>query len=531
MNTKLHKNIGFTWYQNEHVSVKGYFYVGAIFYEKESALHYLTTIKEYENFKKLLNSINGVFTFVISNKEQTFIASDITRAFPLFYTTQNKELFFSDDILHLKNSFSINAFDCLSEIELKATNHTHGKKTLLKNVYQLQASECLVVKNNTIMESDFFFSYAINKESSAPYAKLKNDAICVFENTFKRLLKSLNNKPVVLPLSGGFDSRLIAIMFKKYDYNNVVCYTYGRKDSPEIKNSKATAKQLGFTWHFIEYTEALISNYSQSEEFKAYAHFAGKFSSMPYLQEYFAVKYLKEHKLIARNSVFIPGYAGDMLGGSQFLKVIPEDLKHAQIADLILTKKFANYSFSKTEKQTTKKDLEKRLFLFDENYLEKIPTSVFEDYDLKEKIAKFIFNSASFYTFFGFEHRFPYWDQDMLNFFKKVPVRYKKMKILFDDVLINTYFKPYKVYFESELQPSKKQIYTQKIKDSIKPILPTRIKQNLLQKKDWMNYKSITTQLLQSMRKNKLQTQTSSNSYNEIIARWYFYFSKNNIKK
>ncbi|WP_218598435.1 asparagine synthetase B family protein [Polaribacter sp. NJDZ03] len=530
MEITLKHNLGFSWYKNNTVSIKGYFYINDTFYEKEKALNLLSKITTTDKFKEVLNTINGVFTIIIKNKENIFIASDVTRTFPLFYTLQNKKLFLSDDIHYLKDTFNINDFDTTSEIDFKAANHTQGKKTLLKNVYQVQASEFLIVEKNHIVESDFFYSYAIEKESSDSYAILKNKAINAFENTFKRFIRSLNNRTAIIPLSGGFDSRLIAVMLKKHNYKNVICYTYGRKDSFEIKNSKKTAEVLGFKWLFIEYDSQIINNYLETNEFKEYAHFAGKLSSMPYLQEYFAVKHLKDNKVIPKNAIFIPGYAGDFLGGSQFLKVIPEKLEHNKIVDLIISKKYSNFKLTISNKKRIKKEVEKTLLDFDTNYLKKIPSSVFEDFDLKEKIAKYIFNSANFYTYFGFEHRFPFWDKELLDFFKKVPVKHKIMKTLYDDVLINEYFKSYNVHFEQELQPSEKNIYAQKIKNQIKPFLPTYIKQYLIQKNDWMNYKPITNQMFIVMDSNKLSVHKSSKNYNEIITQWYIYYSKNKIK-
>ena len=104
------------------------------------------------------------------------------------------------------------------------------------------------------------------------------------------------------------------------------------------------------------------------------------------------------------------------------------------------------------------------------------------------------------------------------------------MKTLYDDVLINEYFKSHNVHFEQELQPSEKNIYTQKIKNQIKPFLPTFIKQHLIQKNDWMNYKPITNQMLIALDSNKLSVRKSSKNYNEIITQWYIYYSKNKIK-
>jgi asparagine synthase (glutamine-hydrolysing) len=529
MNITLKNNSSFKWFKNDTLFFKGYFYVDTIFYEKENALNFLHKRETKVAFFKTINQLNGVYTIIVSFENTTFIITDTTRAFPLFYTSFKDQLYVSDDITHLKKSLPLYEFDALSEIELKSSLHTYGKRTLLKNVYQVQSDECLCIENNTIINNHFLFSYAIKTENSLTYKKLTTKAITVFDNSFKRLVTSLQNRTAVIPLSAGFDSRLIATQLKKLNYKNVICYTYGKKDSFEIENSKKVAKTLGFKWYFIEYTKDLIADFINQEEFKNYAHFAGKLSSTPNMQEFFAVKYLKENKLIPEDSIFIPGYAGDLLGGSQFLKVIPKNLKSSEIVDLIIKEKLNNGTLTKLNKKSIRKELENSLFNFDKNYLEKVPSSVFEDFDLKEKIAKYIFNSANFYTYFGFEHRFPFWDKETLHFFKSVPVKYKTMKTLFDDVLINHYFKTENVYFENEMQPSEQEVFTQKIKNKIKPIIPTFIKQKLLKKNDWNNYETITNKMLVSLEKNDIKHDFKSESYNDIIAQWYLYFSKNKI--
>ncbi|MGB0880549.1 MAG: DUF7411 family protein [Polaribacter sp.] len=527
----LNNNKGFYWHKNDTVFVKGSFFdTENRFYENENALSFLNKIKTKEDFINTIKELNGSFSIILKIKDVVCVASDTTRCFPIFYTFQNDELFISDDIVFLKNKFNIQCFDELATLELKASLHTHGKKTLLKNVFQIQSSEYVIFEKNKTIENDFFFSYAINQSSKSSYNFLKKEAVITFENVFKRFIKSLDNKTVVVPLSGGFDSRFIAVMLKKYHYKNVVCYTYGRKDSFEIENSKKTAETLGYQWHFIEYNAEIIENYLQTSEFKKYAHFAGKFSSTPNLQEYFAVKYLKENYLIPEDAIFVPGYAGDLLGGSQFIKIIPKNLKTKELIDLILRSKFSNYKLSYSEINSLKKEIANTLFYIDKNYHQKIPYSVFENYDISEKIAKYIFNSASFYTFFDYQHRFPFWDKDLLEFFKKIPPKFKKMKMLFDDVLVEHYFKPYNIYFENELSSSKKSIYLQKIKDVIKSFFPIFIKQKILQKNDWNNYKPITQQMITSLNKNTLKVKKKSKNYNEIIAQWYLYFSKEMIK-
>ncbi len=523
----LKNNNAFKWHISEKISFKGYFYIDDFFYEKENALNFFKSIEKQSDVEETITSLNGVFTIIISLGDTTFIYSDITRSFPIFYTLQNNQLFLSDDIYYLKSKFNINDYDSTSEIELKASNHTYGKKTLLKNVYQIQASEYVEIKNESFVKSCFKYSYSIQKEKKSDYKTFTKSAYISFENSFKRLIKSLQNRTVVIPLSGGFDSRLITTILKKYNYKNIVCYTYGRKDSFEIENSKKTANTFGFQWYFIEYNEALIDGFLETNDFKKYVQFAGKLSSMPNLQEYFAVKYLKEHHLIPDNAIFIPGYAGDILGGSEYLINIPTNIDYKQLPDVILEKKMANHIFNNKEKKHVLEIIEKNFFLFDENYKQKIPETVLDDFNIKERIAKFIFNSANFYTFFGYEFRFPFWDMELLNFFREIPIKQKQSKHLFDDVLINKYFKPFNVFFETELQPKPQKLWLQKIKKEVKPFLPTFIKEKKIEKISWTNYKIMVQKMLFFLKSKNEKVKRTYNNYNEIITQWYIFISKN----
>lgn len=528
-NIYLKFNLGFKWYSSKSIAVKGYFYVDDVFYEKEEALKYLDKNLTHNNRKDIFERLNGVFTILISEGDHLEMVCDVTRLFPLFYAIKYDVLFVSDDIQLLKSKIKTNQFDKLSKLEFKVSNHTHSNKTLLKNIFQLEASKYLIFNKTNILNNQFLFHYSIKKESSNSFKKLKSEAIQTIESTFLRFLKSINNKTILLPLSGGFDSRLLAVFLKKHNYKNVICFTYGRKQNFEVENSKKTAKQLGYKWFFIEYSTELIANFLETNEFLEYAHFAGKYSSMPYLQEYFAVKYLKEELNVPNDSIVVPGFAGDFLGGSEYNKV-STNLKTEKIADAILNIKLNNFKVSKSEKSKLKEVMENNVRKIDNRYETKIPSTVFEDYVLKERIAKYIFNSASYYLYFGFEVRFPYWDLELLNFFKELPIQYKKMKKFYDDVLTSEYFEKHKVNFENEIQPKSSDLVKQRIKDKIKPLLTDSLKAKILKKHDWNNYEPITKQMLLQIKQNGLNVNRSYKDYNEIISQWYIYFCENKLQ-
>lgn len=528
----LNSNKGFSWFSNEVISVKGCFFDEENnYYEKEKLISFFINVKSEKQFINKIKNINGIFTVLIKLKNQILIATDTTRKFPLFYTFKNERLFISDDILYLKNKFTINIINSQSEIEFKTTGYTLGNKTLFNTIFQIQANEYLIFEKNKIKNKGFFLSYITNTTFGLTYSSLEKKAIEAINNSFQRFIFSLNDRTVVLPLSGGYDSRLIATMLKKYNYKNVICFTYGKQDSFEIENSKKTAEILNYKWIFVEYSKKIIENYITSKTFKEYAHYTGKYSSIPFLQEYFAVKYLKENNLIPKNSIFTPGYLIDFLSGSQIIKTYPEDLKIKEIPKLIVKKKLLYTNTSNKNIDKIEKTVNGLLYDFDTNYKLKYPHSVLENYYLKEKTTKLIFNAANTYSFFDYECRFPFCDRELISFFKDVPVKFKKKKLLYDNVLKKHYFKKYNLNFYRELQPSLYNLYIQTIKNKIKPFLPYFITKKFLIKNDWLNSELITKQMATSIKKNNLPIHTKIRTYNELNIQWYLYFCKGLIKK
>ena len=96
-------------------------------------------------------------------------------------------------------------------------------------------------------------------------------------------------------------------------------------------------------------------------------------------------------------------------------------------------------------------------------------------------------------------------------------------------MLINHYFKPFNIYFEKELVPDKKKLTIQKIKDTVKPLLPRQLKNKILEKHDWNNYKLLTDKMSLEMTEKGLKKKKSIKEYNEIIAQWYLHFCKEKL--
>ena len=128
--------------------------------------------------------------------------------------------------------------------ELSYTNYVTGYNTLFKKYFSVRStSSCKNKQKNYNITRDKYFEYKYDFTS-------KNDDVLISEldeiynNATKKMIKYLNGRQAVIPLSGGNDSRLIAYYLTKNNYKNVVAYTYGSKENSEIEISRRVAEFL-----------------------------------------------------------------------------------------------------------------------------------------------------------------------------------------------------------------------------------------------------------------------------------------------
>ena len=522
------KNNGFKWHtNNKGIYFKGFFYDDQNKkIEAKNAIDFLITINTKQEFKKTCTSLNGMFTIVIIKNGHCFVTSDSTRVFPVFYKKNKDSFVLSDDINFIIPKEEVK-YDLVAEREFKSFGCCLGNKTLVKDVYQIQSSEYIIFSEDRIIKKGFIFSSATAKYENKEYNYLKKTLFSNFKNSFERLINSLDGKTVVLPLSGGFDSRLIACFLKYYNYNNVICYTYGRKGNIDMEMSKKVANKLNFKWHFVEYTDELIDGFLKTSLFKSYCKSGFHHSSMLFLQEYFAVKYLKENNLIPDDAVFIPGHDGGALAGGYLVKLIPEKITNNQIIAKDIYRKFFD------KKDNTEKScvavINRNLAEFNTNFLNLKPYSVYEDFIFKEISTKVIFNSANVYDFFGYQYRLPFWDKELLSSFKLLEPKLKINKKIYVDI-VSGFFKNFDLNFETEIQPLLLTVKIQNIKNALKPFLPYAVTKKKLLKNDWLNAEKIVHDLEESLKQNNLEYNEKIRFHNDINKEWYLYYCKNQIE-
>lgn len=433
------KNGIYPWYNNERVSFKGYFLYNGIFYSGNLATNKIFNLVKTNGFDKTLEVLNGFFSIIYRNDDSIFFANDRLRAFPLFYARINDEISISDDVEELIKNIEISCnlkYNSEAINEFKSTSlFTTGDKTLIESIYQVEAGQ--KVRYNLYdgtLTKKFYFRYnhdnLVSNLEKKNIEALKNEfKIVYFEQVGRDLVESLNGKYAIVPLSGGADSRMIISMLKKFNYQNVICYTYGDSKSKEVKISQKVARDNNYEWHLVEYNNEIWRVLKENSIYDNYLKYSGKYTSCPHIQDLYAIYYLKNKGIIPNNSVFIPGHSGDMVAGSHITKDFIESnsISQSKLMDLIIKKHYLYIENNKVSKKLVEGYIQKNLI--NKNvYSSEEAVNEYEYFNMIERQAKFICNSVRAYEFFGFEWRMPLWDNRVISFWSHVPVdlRYQR---------------------------------------------------------------------------------------------------------
>jgi asparagine synthase (glutamine-hydrolysing) len=517
----LQNNKGFTWFNEGPLHVKGYvFDRRGTYYSGADLLTYFSDLANYTDFAERVTYANGLFSVIFNDGSSCYAACDPFRNFPLYYTRRQGNWEISDDPFSLITGAS-KAINSLSYLEFLAAGYVTGCDTLIEGIRQVQAGESIHFKADDLFRF-FYSSYRNNMYREDEYQVLREEGLQVIHHAFARFVKGLQGRTLVLPLSGGYDSRLIAVMLKRMEYPNVVCLTYGRAGNSEAVLSKKVAEQLGFPWIFVEYTPELINSFTETEDFKAFATYSGGLTSMFYLQEFFAIRELASKQMVPADSIFAPGLLGDFLAGGLLNKTGNLNMEESidQTGQRIYDFKYIYKKPPESRKGLVINKIERTL-LSGFRRRSDFSYSLQEDWEMKERYGKFIINSANTYTFFGYEFRLPFADRELVNFFRSLPLHAKVNKYLYDDVLISEFFDPFKLNFPEELQASPEEIRRNILKRQVKKYLPEFVKRPFTPKSDKLFYREITDILRNDLLHKGIKIRVQGNSYNSLIIQWY----------
>lgn len=517
MNKKINNNwkIQLTsskWYTSERVSVCGYAYDSNNTLLENATLCTYFDVDDIATFQSRLQHCNGLFAVVCHSEQFCAAATDASRIYPLYYRKSIKgDITISDNPILLLQKGDILQQDALMEYHV--AGYPLDGKTLVQNILQIKSGSYL----NHIGEQTSYYSYiAYLNEIQHP---TDNEMQTLLNNVFSRVCNSLRGRQVVVPLSGGNDSRLILCMLRRMGYENVICYTVGRPNNKEEIIAQKVAKQLGYPWYMIDTTKQEILDYVDldNNEFQHYYHHIGGLGNFMWLFEYVAIKWMRNRKLLKDNAVFMPGHSADFNAGSQLLKAsIGKNNNASYQARAIMFDHF-EYSYNRKVHQLIKRYFRSK----EKNGIAK--WSIFQHFVFKNKLPYNINNSARVYQFFDYDVRLPYWDKAFLETFRVMPFDCLYQCNYYTQFLRENIFKTMNVDFPTPY-PSTFYFHVMKLRKRIKWLLPTFLRNYLrtyTHQIDILGELLLSQSMFDELVKQKRYSAKSKFSANQIMMDWY----------
>jgi asparagine synthase (glutamine-hydrolysing) len=389
-----------------------------------------------------IEKFNGMFAFAAWNtkEHQLYLCRDRYGIKPLYYWFNGKTLVFSSEIKGI-----IEHPDYSIDVDLDALNeyftfqNIFSFNTLFKGVNMLPpANRVTIHQNTTFVQHNSWWDYDFSKtDDSLTFKEAKEKTKALFEQAVQRQMVS--DVPVGAYLSGGMDSGSIAAVASK-EVDRLATFTCGF-DMNEVTGREA---------NFDERRDAeLMANHLKTEQFEQVMNAGDIRWSLPklvYHLEDLRVGMSYPNYYISRLAskfvkVCLQGTGGDELFGgypwryykvfdsisqSDFFdqyydfwqRLVPQEEKGALFQPEVL---------KKINLDAPRKVFE-RVFTFNDKLKYDTPQDHINNslyFEIKTFLSSLFIVGDKLSMAHGLEERFPFMDNDLVEFAMKVPVEYK----------------------------------------------------------------------------------------------------------
>jgi asparagine synthase (glutamine-hydrolysing) len=398
--------------------------------------HLLSSQESIDGFTQVLRQLNGFFAVVHRIGQRLLIAEDRTRSFPLFYGSSREGFYVSDDPRWVRDQVGDYDLDRVSASEFLLTGYVTGKDTLYPHVKQVQAGEVLVIQpaNSSLQTQDIqYYQYRHGNylEKSTKELHMLLDEILL--RIFQRVTWFADGRTIVVPLSGGYDSRLVVLMLKRLGYQNVAAFSYGRPGNAESQVSKEVAKALGIRWELVPYTNEAWSIWYHTKEYRQYARMADGLVSVPNIQDWPAVWELTRHHIIPKDSIIMPGHV--VLSGINRFPVLSS--REIRMSEDKFVRLIYNTDYQLQEASQEIKQIMSRIYAKIKtevgdrsSYSLESAADAYERWSWQERGTKHTINSVRVYEYWGYEWWLPLEDSELIDFWGRVPLAHRLHKSL-----------------------------------------------------------------------------------------------------
>lgn len=392
-----------------------------------------------------LTKITGFYAVIARSNDTTVAAVDHIRSIPLFYykNSENSSVVrVGPTPYHLLNSCDVTPFDPVALRDFAMTGVVTGPDTLVSGLFQLQAGE-VRVWNFKSKKTDCALSYRHWPRTGVvqSHDQSRRNLASIVDNIFARTITAANGRPILVPLSGGLDSRLILAKLVEHGYHDLRAFSYGPRGNADAVIAKSVAAKLGVRWEFIPTNTPAARALINTEMLDLYWKFSDGLCAVPNHQDLSALSVLSAKGNLPADSVIVNGQSGDFITGGHIPPSLCCDgsISVAAIINAIRDKHYGLWKNLLTPENILHVEARIRSRL-DIDQATKLITkreavAYFELWEYKERQAKYVVNGQRIYDFLNIGWTLPLWDREYVAFWRDAPLQEKYRQALYRDWL------------------------------------------------------------------------------------------------
>ncbi|RCK33584.1 hypothetical protein TH24_21290 [Thalassospira xiamenensis] len=395
----------------------------------------------------MLKTLRGHFSFIAVVDSLTLVAVDHTRSIPLFFAKTKSGWQVGDDANRLRKAAELDHryINIDAHLSIAMSGTTLGARTLYDGLEVLLPGEFVLLENGRKPMRHFYSGFRPWLTSDSNEVDLKKEFKEKTLTIFERLFSDIKGRCLVIPLSAGYDSRLIAALAKHMGHKDVFCFTYGRAGNFEARTSADICERLGFNWTFVPSTISEMRRYFVSDLHHRYIEFSDDATSVPFVQDIFALNTLIDKDQLPADAVIVNGQSGDFISGNhipvsmlQIDSELDESARKKRMLDAYVDKHFSLWKSLQTQEKLGRA----HELIWAE--IQSLPVQsdrcgidhgLYEAIEFINRQSKYVVAGQRGYDFLGLDWRLPLWDADYLEFWAKVPRRWKIGQILYKETI------------------------------------------------------------------------------------------------
>lgn len=215
--------------------------------------------------------------------------------------------------------------------QLRHLGFSLGARTLVEGVRSVQAAHTVVLRDDGSWDQRPYMRYRRGPdlvEDPDEFAGIFGGALrrCV-----SRLVAAAGRSQLVVPLSGGLDSRLLATALVEAGAPRLAAFSYGVPGCGEEAVARGVADSLGIPFTAVRLDpDRMAERWRRADGFRRATWGA---TSLPHVQDWYALGELRCRRLIDDDAVIVPGHT--IVGNAHDCAALARRPSPAQAARLI----------------------------------------------------------------------------------------------------------------------------------------------------------------------------------------------------